>query len=77
MYYLLISFKFMLYIEFVGSSERPQDTIKEEGDRGEGIPLKKRRRRRNPFEKKDLSGSQSQIYFTIISDLLFLKGHKL
>lgn len=60
MYYLLISFKFILYIEFVGSSDMPQDTIEEEvGERGEGIPLK----------KSDLSGSQIQIYFTIISDL--------
>ena len=50
MSFLLISFKFIIYIEFVGSSERPQDTIEEEekeeeeeeeeGDRGERIPLK-------------------------------------
>ena len=33
MYYLLISFKFILYIEFVGSSDMPQNTIEEVGER--------------------------------------------
>ena len=40
MYYLLISFKFILYIEFVGSSDMPQDTIEEEV--GERIRLNKK-----------------------------------